>query len=94
MTTPFHYHFYPELRRFAPEDRAGALRQARRLSLDVVELLGIAAALIVATMVMRYGVAGLSLRIGESALLATAVLFVSVGPFMWRRTRRGLRGLS
>lgn len=91
MDTPFHSLLYPELRRFAPQDRSVALRKARHLALDVVELLGIAAGLIVATIVIRYGVAGLSLDIGESVLLAPAVLLVTVGPFLWRRTRRGLR---
>jgi hypothetical protein len=91
VTTPLDNLLYPELRRFPPQDRTLALRKARRLTLDVVELLGIAAGLIVTTMVMRYGAAGMALNLGESALLAAAVLFVAVGPFLSRRTRRGLR---
>jgi hypothetical protein len=81
---------YPELRCMPDEARAAALRRARREPLDVLELLGIAAGLIVATMVMHYllpeGAVSLPLRL----VCLAGVCAMTIGPFLRRRTRRAL----
>jgi ABC-type cobalamin transport system permease subunit len=70
-------------------ERRSALRAARHVPLDTVELLGVAAGLIVAMLVSRYAAGGQS----EPARVAAAVAVVAltVAPFLLRRTRRGLR---
>jgi hypothetical protein len=78
---------YPDLRRFALP--AQALRAARRAPLDALELLGVAAALIVAMLLARYSAGDLPL--GARAATALAVLAATAAPFLVRRTRRGLR---
>ena len=82
---------YPELCGFAPAQRAGALRAARRAPLDAVELLGIAAGLIVAMLLARYAMAGSPAA--AQAAIALATLSAAAAPFLLRRTRRGLRRL-
>jgi hypothetical protein len=83
---------YPELRRLAEDDRERALRRARRAPLDVVELLGIAASLIVAMLVVRYALPPEAPSAMRIATLA-ALWAITVGPFLLRRTRRALRTL-
>lgn len=90
---PFALHLYPELRDVAPEDRDTALARARGAALDAVELLGIATGLIVAMLVLRYAVAGVSLPLAAHLAAAIGVFTLTVVPFMLRRTRRGLRAL-
>jgi hypothetical protein len=87
---------YPELRLLVPEERAGALRAARATPFDMVELFGMAAALVGVTALTRY--AGIDMdanRRFSAALLnfivALPLLAVTIGPFLIRRTRRGLR---
>ena len=80
----------PELRRLPPAERAGALRAARNLPYDTFELLGIAAGLVVATLFVTHALDGTS---GTGARIAAAcpIAALSIGPFVLRRTRRGLR---
>lgn len=80
---------YPELRGMPDAERAAALRAARHEPLDLVELLGVAAGLIVAMLVARYAAGGLP----EPARIAAAIAVVALtaAPFLLRRTRRGLR---
>lgn len=69
---------YPQLGAFPSEERDRALARARRTPFDVVELVGMALAAIVAVAVSRNNV------------LAAPLLVVLVGPFLVRRVRRGL----
>lgn len=82
--------FCPELRSLPPGERAEALRAARKLPYDTFELLGIAVGLIVTTLFLTHALdsaAGTGARI----LAACPVAAVAIGPFVLRRTRRGLR---
>lgn len=86
----------PELRGFAPEDRGIALAQARHTELDVVELIGMAFAIVVVTALTQYSLADSSLasRLGAATLnfaVAIPLMAVCAGPFHLRRLRRGLR---
>ena len=86
----------PELRRFPAAERGSALRAARDTPLDMLELLGMAAGLVVVTALTRY-----VLPDGEAATRFAAVLLnfavavpllaLVLGPFHLRRLRRGLR---
>ncbi|HYC37602.1 MAG TPA: hypothetical protein VEC19_14345 [Usitatibacter sp.] len=82
---------FPELRRLSRGERAQALRRAHVVPFDPLELLGIAAALIVTALFVRHGLEGW-LGAGWARLLAAiAVGALTTGPFLIRRTRRGLR---
>jgi len=81
---------YPELQSVPPAERAKALRAARKLPFDALELLGIAVGLIVATLFLTHAIdsaAGIVARV----LAACPVAILAIGPFVLRRTRRGLR---
>lgn len=87
---------YPQLRSFPVIDRKRALRRARETPFDVIELLGMAAGLVLVTALTRYGVS--ELEIGErfalaiiNFLVAVPLLAIALGPFIVRRVRRGLR---
>ena len=80
----------PELRSLPPAERADALRTARKLPYDTFELLGIAVGLIMATLFLRHTLDGFA-GIGARLLAAGPVAALSIGPFVLRRTRRGLR---
>ncbi len=87
---------YPELARFAPESREAALRRARRVPLDWVELAGLGLGVVVVAFLTRYGVTGLDVlaRVSAAAanfLVAIPLLALVAGPILWRRTRRALR---
>jgi hypothetical protein len=91
---------HPQLRRLPPEQRRAALREARRTPLDLLELVGMAAALIAAIMLVRGGPD--SLGDATAALEATSLQDIAAGAcvgtvvvvlFLIRRTRRGLRRL-
>ena len=87
---------YPELKKFAPEDRLDALRRAKEGSFDFVELAGIGIALVLVVTLTRYSVAGMGALQRIGALLANFVvaiplLVVFAGPFYVRRVRQGLR---
>lgn len=87
---------YPDLRRFPAPERGQALDEARHCPLDLIELLGIAAGLVCVAALTRYGVAGVSIadRMALAVVnfvVALPLLALFVGPFLIRRTRRGLR---
>ena len=87
--------FYPQLTAFPAEERADALRRARRTALDVIELVGIAVGLVLVTAITRYQLDPSSVADGFVAAMANFViavplLIVFVGPFLVRRVRRGL----
>jgi hypothetical protein len=87
----------PELARFAPGERRRALEAARRTELDVLELAGVAALLVLVAWVTggRPPVdAGIAARmLGALLDFATALTLVGAGflPLHLRRLRRGLR---
>ena len=86
---------YPELRPYRRNDRARLLRKASETPLDFIEWLGILAALVFVVSVTRYGVVdfGVVDRIVAGLvnfLVAILLLGVTAGPFLVRRTRRGL----
>jgi hypothetical protein len=87
---------YPELRAYEREDRARLLQDARNEPFDVLEWAGILAALVVVVDITRYGVAGLGFADRFAVTLANFVvaiplLVATAGPFLLRRTKRGLR---
>jgi hypothetical protein len=87
---------YPELRAYGREDRVRLLRDARQEPFDHLEWAGILAALIIVVGITRYSVAGFGLadRIAVALanfLVAVPLLVLTAGPFLVRRTRRGLR---
>jgi hypothetical protein len=87
----------PELRRFSEDERRAALRAARDTAFDVVELLGMAAALVAVTALTRYAIRDIDgfRPITSSVIvdlgLALPLLLLGVAPFVRRRLRRGLR---
>lgn len=90
------YLAYPELRKFAPDDRANALRMAAETRFDAIELLGLIIALAVTVLITRYSGTGMGLadRFGAAVanfVIAIPLLLLLGGPFYVRRTRRGLR---
>ena len=87
---------YPELRGYGRQDRARLLRDARQEPFELLEWAGILAALVIVAGVTRYSVAGFGLadRIAVALanfLVAVPLLVATAGPFLVRRTRRGLR---
>ena len=80
----------PELRAVPPAARMGALRAARSLPFDTFELLGIAVGLIVTALFLRHALDGAT-GTGARLLAACPVVALSIGPFLLRRMRRGLR---
>lgn len=86
----------PELRRFPMQDRPEALANARAISLDTFELIGMALALVAVTALTRYALpdASLASRFVMTLLnfvVAMPLLVAALGPFHLRRLRRGLR---
>lgn len=87
----------PDLRHFPAEERRAALRQARDTEYDLVELAGLALALVLATWATRYGIAsdaGASTRLLAALVnfgIAVPVLLAGALPLHVRRLRRGLR---
>jgi hypothetical protein len=86
---------YPRLREFPADDRAAALRDARRMPFDVIELVGMAIGLILVTAATRYPLGPWSVfeRAGiaiANFVIAIPLLLALVGPFLVRRVRRGL----
>jgi hypothetical protein len=87
---------YPELRPYGRGDRDRLLKRASNTPLDLIEWTGILSALVFVVALTRYSVAdsGLENRIAVTLvnfLVAALLLGVTVGPFLVRRTRRGLR---
>ena len=86
---------YPQLCFFEPPERDTAIRRARELPFDVIELVGIAFGLVLVVSLTRYTARDFSSV--DSAFLALAnfvvavpLLAVLVGPFLVRHVRRGL----
>ena len=87
---------YPELRAYGRQDRARLLRDARQEPFELLEWAGILAALVIVAGLTRYSVAGFGLadRIAVALanfIVAVPLLVATAGPFLVRRTRRGLR---
>ena len=87
---------YPELRAYGRQDRARMLRDARQEPFELLEWAGILAALVIVAGLTRYSVAGFGLadRIAVALanfIVAVPLLVATAGPFLVRRTRRGLR---
>jgi len=85
----------PELRRFPAAEQDHVLRTARDSALDLVELLGMAAALVLVTALTRHGpaapdLAGRAIGALLDAALAAPLLVLFLGPFHLRRLRRGI----
>ena len=93
--SPWKYLLYPELRKFEPVRQADALRQAADSSLDFIELVGVAFAMVVTLLVTRYSTAGMGVadRFGAAIVnfvVAIPLLLLLAGPFHVRRVRRSL----
>jgi hypothetical protein len=89
---------YPELRPYGRSERARLLRKASETPLDLIEWVGILIGLVIAVSVTRYTVQGFGLadRIAVALtnfLVAVPLLALTVGPFLLRRQKRGLRTL-
>lgn len=86
----------PELRHFPAAEQDQALQAARDYALDILELLGMAAGLVLVTAITRYSLAdwSLSAQFGAAIVnfvVAIPLLVLALGPFHVRRMRRGLR---
>lgn len=87
---------FPELDRIAPQHRERALEQARAGAFDLIEIVGILLGLVLTTALTRYGlrdalISDRLLAALTNFAVALPLLGVLVGPFLIRRTRRGLR---
>ena len=87
---------YPELKAIAPHHRDRALKQAKEEPFDFLEWAGILVGIVIAVGVTRYSAAGLGIVERLAAALANfaiavPLIIVLVGPFLVRRTRRGLQ---
>ena len=87
---------YPELQVYGPEERARLLRDARKEPFDILEWAGILAALVIVVGITRYSVAGFGLADRFAVMLANflvaiPLLVATAGPFLLRRTKRGLK---
>jgi hypothetical protein len=88
--------FYPELRSFKRAERARMLRKASETPLDLIEWAGILFGLVVVATVTRYGAQSFGIvdRLAFALVnfaIAVPLLGVMVGPFLYRRQKRGLR---
>ena len=86
----------PELSRFPAGDRTRAIGLARETPLDLLELVGMAAALVVVTVLTRFVLGDASWQARSLApvidfLIALPLLVIGLAPFHVRRLRRGLR---
>ncbi|MCC6193949.1 MAG: hypothetical protein IT518_05715 [Burkholderiales bacterium] len=95
MPSQWHFWLYPDLRKFEATEQDAALRDARSVSFDAIELAGIGAAIAVTVVITRYSTVGMGLGEGIGSGLANAVvafvlLLILAGPFYIRRVRRGL----
>jgi hypothetical protein len=88
--------FYPELRAYKRADRARMLRKASETPLDLIEWTGIIFGLVVVASVTRYGAQSFGIidRLAFALVnfaIAVPLLGLTVGPFLYRRQKRGLR---
>lgn len=86
----------PELRQFPENERGAALERARETPLDLIEIAGMAIALVIVTALTKYTLpeATFASRIAMALLnfaVALPLLVAALGPFHLRRLRRGLR---
>ena len=93
---PLWLHLLPELRRIPPERREAALARARETPLDLAELAGAAAALLLVTVLTRplVDLSSMAARVGSIVagfVVALPLLALTLAPFHLRRLRRGLR---
>ena len=87
---------YPDLRPYGRSDRDRLLREAAKTSFDTLEWIGILLALALVAVLTRYSAVDFNafdrLVAGMVNFVAAALLLaITVGPFLVRRTRRGLR---
>jgi hypothetical protein len=87
---------YPELRPYGRADRDRLLKNASEIQLDMPEWLGILVGLVLVVVITRYSAAGLGLAdraaiAVANLIIALPLLVITAGPFLVRRTRRGLR---
>jgi len=87
---------YPEVRPYGRADRDRLLKKASETQLDTLEWLGILVGLVLVAGITRYSAAGLGLadRVAIAVanfIIALPLLVITGGPFLVRRTRRGLR---
>lgn len=86
---------YPELRSCGRRDRDRLLREAAKTPLDLIEWAGILTSVVFVVILTRYSAIdfGLADRIAVAIvnfLVAIPLLGITAGPFLVRRTRRGL----
>lgn len=89
---------YPELEQIPEPERDNAFHRAESSEFDGIELAGIAFGLIATSWLTRFAYTESALgQIFQTLLcffIAAPLLVVLVGPFLVRRTRRGLRQYS
>jgi hypothetical protein len=87
---------YPDLRPYGRMDRDRLLRKAKEMPLEPLEWAGILLGLVFTVALTRYGateagqVGRLIIALGNF-VVALLLLGVTAGPFLVRRTRRGIR---
>ena len=89
---------FPMLRPHSRSDRDRLLAKAKETPLDNVEWIGILGALLLVAVLTRYSATGLGtfdrVATGLANFVVCLVLLgITAGPFLVRRTRRGLRSL-
>ena len=87
---------YPELKSIAPHHQTHALKQAKKEPFELFEWAGILVGIVISVSVTRYSAVGLGMVERLTATLANFAIAVPlitilVGPFLVRRTRRGLQ---
>jgi hypothetical protein len=87
---------YPELLTYGRRDRDRLLKEASKEPYDFLEWVGMLSALVLVVSITRYSAAelGLADRLAVAVanfIVAAPLLVVTVGPFLVRRTRRGLQ---
>jgi len=87
---------YPEMKSIAPHHQSHALKRAKEEPFDLLEWAGILVGIVIAVGVTRYSSAGFGIVERLAAALANfaiavPLIVVLVGPFLVRRTRRGLQ---
>ena len=89
---------YPELRAFGRSDRARLLQKASETPLDLIEWAGMLVGLVITASVTSYalpesGFVNRMVMFLINFLVAVPLLALTVGPFLLRRQKRGLRSL-
>ena len=89
--------WFPELKQFEPPQRERILREAKEEDFDTLEWVGLLAAIAAATIIvgrLDLLASANGSRVGStvlSFLIALPLIGLLGGPFLIRRTRRGLR---